>query len=286
MKQNTWMLYPTQEQTHLKPWILPSVQAGDGEFTGSLETLAAGFEPISLQEMESVALLDRIDTKFVMPVQQLLKALVALQTEYRALEVDGGRLNHYRTLYFDTPDFALYNLHANERADRFKVRSREYLDSGQSFLEVKHRTRKDRVIKSRMPTERPAVWFDTDAQRWLKEVFPYDSGTLESKLWNTFTRVTLVNKSTCERVTIDVDLAFYTARRIAHLDGIAVAEVKQDRRSCPSSFLAQMRALRVHPQGFSKYCIGTALLNDQVKKNSLKARLLWLERNSIGVQHD
>lgn len=286
MNLNTWKQPPTQEQIQLNSWILPSTISNGEIVLNRLESLTNGFSPIDLQEMDSVALLDRIDTKFILPIEKLLKALAALQTGYRVLEVNGGRLNHYRTLYFDTPDFALYNLHVNERADRFKVRSREYLDSHQSFLEVKHRTPKDRVIKSRMPTERPALWFNSDAQRWLKAIFPFDSRELESKLWNTFTRVTLVNQANCERVTIDVDLAFYTARRIEHLDGIAVVEVKQKQRSCPSPFLDQMRTLRVHSQGFSKYCIGTAMLYDQVKKNNLKARLLWLERNSIGVQHE
>ncbi len=286
MKQKYWMPFPTQEQTNIKPWILPVERCGHGNSCESLETLTACFSPICLAEMDSVALLDRIDTKFVMPIEKLVKALASLQADYRILEVDGGRLNHYRTLYFDTPDFALYRQHVNERADRFKVRSREYLDSRLSFLEVKHRTRKDRVVKDRIPTDLPVAWFDAAARLWLKEVFPLDPRDLESKLWNTFTRITLVNQAGCERVTIDVDLAFYTAQRFVSLAGIAVAEVKQDRRSCPSPFLAQMQALRVHPQGFSKYCIGTALLYDQVKKNSLKARLLWLERNSIGVQHD
>jgi hypothetical protein len=279
---NAWMKTRVQEQAEMKPWLLPVTDTR----AERLGKLVNGFSPIGLQEMDSVALLDRIDTKYVLRIEQLLQALAGIQADYQILSVDGQRLNHYRTLYFDTQNFSLYHLHVNERADRFKVRSREYLDSQLSFLEVKHHTPKDRTIKSRVSTFQPALWINAGAERWLKDVFPYDSRELEPKLWNTFTRITLVNRVHCERVTIDLDLAFYTAHRFVGLDGIVVAEVKQDGHACTSAFQRKMRELRIRPQGFSKYCIGTSLMYEQVKKNSLKAKLLWLEKNSIGVNHE
>ncbi len=77
----------------------------------------------------------------------------------------GKRLNHYRTLYFDTPDFELYLLHVNGRADRYKVRSREYTDTHLSYLEVKHRTPKDRTIKERLSTARAGDLDDPGGRR-------------------------------------------------------------------------------------------------------------------------
>ncbi len=87
--------------------------------------------------MDSVALLNRIDIKFVMTTTQLFSALETIQKDYRMLSVNGQRLNHYRTLYFDTPQFDLYNLQINGHSDRYKVRCREYTGSQLSFLEVK-----------------------------------------------------------------------------------------------------------------------------------------------------
>jgi hypothetical protein len=199
------------------------------------------------------------------------------------LSVDGQRLHHYRTLYFDTPDFELYQLHVNDRAERYKVRSREYLESNLSFLEVKHKTRKNRTIKDRVETELPLVYLNPEAEDWLQGVFPFDSRRLEPKVWNTFTRITLVNKRCCERVTLDVDLTFYTARQVVQMEGLAVAEVKLDSTSQASPFLAQMRAQRIHCSSFSKYCIGAALLYDQVKKNSLKAKIMKIEKIRQGA---
>lgn len=280
------MLMTTMTHTHPapQPWTLPA--AARAWCPAALEGLTAGFAPISLKQMESVALLNRIDTKFLMPAEQMASALEALQDDYLMLAVDGRRLNHYRTLYFDTPDFRLYNAHVNGRAERYKVRSREYADSQLSFLEVKHKTRKGRTIKERLSTAQPVMQLTPDIEYWLRDVLPMDGGLLEPKLWNTFTRMTLVSKRCCERVTLDVDLAFYAAGDIAELDSVAIAEVKMDAGHAASPFLAQMRAQRIRRRGFSKYCIGVSLLYDRVKKNSLKPKMLWIERMMHGAVSD
>jgi hypothetical protein len=283
MLQTSWTKTRTQNQPGLLPWPLANAAAGAPMDAYRLDSLTRRFTPITLQEMDAVMLLDRTDTKFVLSTAQLLQALAAVQHDYRMLAVQGIRLNRYRTLYFDTADFALYHLHVNDRAERYKVRSREYTDSGLSFLEVKHKTRKDRTVKDRMPTARQVTQLSTAAAGWLAQIFPYDTGALEPKLWNTFTRVTLVSRERCERVTLDVDLAFHTETQRRSLPGVAVAEVKTDSAGQPSPFMAQMHAQHIRPMGFSKYCIGVSLLYQQVKKNSLKPTLLQVEKLVEGM---
>ena len=119
---NTLPQEPAPIQLMTAPQSLPA----------GLAALVQKFAPITLKEMDAVALLNRIDTKFVLTNRQLLDALAAVQQDYRVLSVNGQRLNHYRTLYFDTPDFDLYRLHVNGRADRYKVRTREYTDSSEA----------------------------------------------------------------------------------------------------------------------------------------------------------
>jgi hypothetical protein len=272
---------PQKQHAHL-PQVMTGATAAWQVAPSRLDVVADGFAPISLDEMDAVALLNRVDTKFVLTTAQLSRALTALQNDYRILEVQGQRLNHYRTLYFDMPDFDLYNLHVNGHAERYKVRSREYTDSHQSFLEVKHKTCKDRTIKDRINTVQPLHHVNREAEQWLHGVFPYESSMLEAKIWNTFTRLTLVSKHYCERVTLDVELTFYRNDKVTHLDDVAIAEVKLDAQDQTSPFLEQMRTQRIRPQGFSKYCIGVSMLYDHVKKNALKPQLLRLEKLSKG----
>lgn len=283
MQRTYWTNTQTKQQSRSPAWSLPQPAWGVASNTSPLMDQTEKFAPIGLEQMEAVALLNRTDTKFVMTKAQLLGSLAVIQQDYWMLSVNGLRLNHYRTLYFDTPRFDLYNLHVTGRAERYKVRSREYTDSQLSYLEVKHKTRKDRTIKDRIRTARPVVQIDDIAENWLAGFFPYDSDDLEPKLWNTFTRLTLVSKQYTERVTLDVDLSFYTASKVVQSGEIAIAEVKMDSSGQASPFLKVMRTQKIHPSGFSKYCIGVSLLYDQVKKNAMKPKLLKIEKLSQGA---
>ncbi len=285
MNKPSWMTI-TEERTPQQPWLLPPVEPIWYISPSGLASQTQDFDSISLKEMDSVALLNRTDTKFILSNTQLIATLSALKENYRILTIHGQRLNHYRTLYFDTPQFDLYNLHINDRAERYKVRSREYIDTDISFLEVKHRTRKNRTIKDRLPTEHPVTAIAGDPEGWLQSVCPFDCSRLETKLWNAFTRITLVNQQYCERVTLDVNLAFFTAKKVVQVNGIAVVEVKMDSLQKSSPFLSQMRLQRIPPKGFSKYCIGVAMVYDQVKKNSLKSKMLWMSKIADGAVYE
>ena len=103
----------------------------------SIPNILGSFTPITLGEMDSVALLNRTDTKFVLAAAQLPELLEILKPHYRSLEVEGARASAYQTLYLDTDADFFYFQHHNERPRRIKVRYRCYLESGISFLEIK-----------------------------------------------------------------------------------------------------------------------------------------------------
>lgn len=278
MKSPLWNEITNREAIRVQPWILPEGAWGKSTQPSALEDLVDQFPPISLDEIESVALLNRNDIKYILTTDQLLQVIRDLPPEYQVLSVGGQRFNPYRTLYFDTPDLALYHRHVNGGVDSYKVRSREYTSSGDSFLEVKRKTNQGRTIKNRIETGQPLEMITYQAEHWLEKYYPYDSRNLKPILWNTFTRITLVNRRNLERVTIDVNLAFYADYQVVSLGCLAIAEVKQDSSKRGSPFAAAMRAQKIHPQGFSKYCIGTALLYSQVKKNALKPKLLQIQK--------
>ncbi|HOV05803.1 MAG TPA: polyphosphate polymerase domain-containing protein [Anaerolineaceae bacterium] len=273
---------PDSEKTLLVPALSAKTHSA-GMIIRALEQTLSHFSPIRLEEMDSITLQDRVDTKFILPVELLVPVLDAVMKEYQILTIDGNRINHYRTVYFDTPDFYLFNLHVNGNAERYKVRSREYLESGQTFFEVKYKTRKDRTIKNRKPTSQAITKVDAEAKKWLKKTCPLESTNLEAKIWNTFSRITLANIERSERATIDFDILFSNGDNEKRLDGIAIIEIKSDRQIKNSPLREELFSRRIHPSGFSKYCIGTALLYTGVKKNALKPQILWIEKISQGV---
>jgi hypothetical protein len=96
------------------------------------------FEGISLSEMDSVKLMNRTDTKFVFKRTLLSDLLVELKSKYRVLSIEGHLISSYKTLYFDTKDFRLYQDHHNKKGIRFKVWIRNYVESKLFFLEIKN----------------------------------------------------------------------------------------------------------------------------------------------------
>lgn len=241
------------------------------------------YTPISLSKMNDVALLDRTDTKYVLSVATLQQIMPQLVGAYSALDINGQRRSHYQTLYFDSPEFALYRRHHAGILDRYKVRSREYVDSQLAFLEVKHKTNKGRTIKNRMQTPELATWLSSEAYEFLDRTYPYDADELEPKLWVEYTRTTLVSRHRKERVTCDLDLCYAGNGRTVSLPHIAIVEVKREGFYHHSDMERQLHAHQVHATGFSKYCVGISLLYPGVKHNNFKPKLRFVER--LGGSH-
>jgi hypothetical protein len=237
------------------------------------------FSPLSLADMHSVALLRRIDTKYVLSEMQLYQVLSRITADYDVLDIAGRRMHHYQTLYFDTPDFALYRQHHDGWRDRYKVRSRIYADSALAFLEVKRKTNKNVTVKSRLQTPEVITRIDAGVDDFLLAHFPYSTKSLALKLWNSFYRMTLVSKHSVERLTLDIGLNFQVGNAQVTLPGVAVAEVKQQAFSLRSEFVGQMRALGVHSMSFSKYCIGISQYYIDVKRNKFKPQ--WRRIDTI-----
>jgi VTC domain-containing protein len=246
--------------------------------------LALGqYAPISLSKMNDVALLDRTDTKYVLPVATLQQIMPGLANAYYALVVNKQRCSQYQTLYYDSPEFTLYRRHHAGILDRYKVRSREYVDSQLAFLEVKHKTNKGRTIKSRMRTPELATSLSSETAEFLHGAYPYDAAELEPKLWVEYTRATLVSRHRKERVTIDLDLGYAWNGQKVRLPHIAIVEVKQNGFSHHSDMERQLHAHQVRAVGFSKYCVGISLLYPGVKHNNFKSKLRLVE--NLGRSH-
>jgi hypothetical protein len=194
------------------------------------------------------------------------------------LTIEGQRRHHYRTLYFDTPDLELYYQHHNGWRNRYKVRERAYVDSDQSFWEVKHKIDAYTTLKSRMRTRALSNQIAQEAKPFLRAHCPCRMEALEPKVSNSFRRITLVSTHGIERVTVDVGLRFGGNGTHASLPGIAIAEVKQEGFSLDSAFIQQMRALGVRATGFSKYCIAVSMLHPQAKHNRFKPQLRQIAR--------
>lgn len=245
--------------------------------TQPIEQETQKFEAISLSEMDSVTLMNRVDTKFLINSIQVPELLTKAKDYYRILEINGERITPYSTVYFDTEDTIMYIMHHNGKLNRYKLRMRSYVNSGQTFLEVKRKNNKGRTSKKRISIDNSQFknqkLIDENLP-FLEKRLPYSPDLLQPKLQNYFRRITLVDNAKSERITIDMGLNFrnVTNQDEKTLDNLVIIEMKQD-GACKSKFRELLNEKHILPGSMSKYCLGMVLVNPGIKKNRFKNKL-------------
>ena len=244
------------------------------------------FDPITLQDMDSVRLLDRVDTKFVTDRNMLPEILAAVAPYYYSLEIAEKRQFAYNSLYFDTMENSLYLAHHNGRTNRFKVRQREYVGSNLFFLEVKSKSKLNRTIKYRMQINNIELQLSPGSLEYIRRHTPYKEYDFKPIISTRFNRITLVSKSLSERITIDTDIFFQHNGSSHKLENLVIIEQKRDVRAAVSHLSNMLEVLRIFPQGFSKYCMGRAFLEQDLKSNNFKPKILTINKINNGKYHN
>ena len=240
--------------------------------------ILSAFAPISLEQMSGVKLMNRTDTKFVTNRTKLYQLLKLAQQDYYIQEIDGERNLEYDTTYFDTRAFDMYNQHQWGHTNRQKIRFRTYCISGLQFMEVKTKNNHGRTKKKRIEVTDMDV-LEKQKYDFLSKHLRYGADTLQPALNNHFSRITLVNKGKTERLTIDSSLNFHNLQSNKSMDmgDLVIIELKRD-GLVSSPVLDMLRQLRIHPHGFSKYCMGSALTNPQLPTNRFKRKLIEIRK--------
>jgi hypothetical protein len=231
-----------------------------------------GLEPITLAELDDfAALTTRLERKYVLTKNEAEVVSAVLPPEARVLEIGEQRNFRYTSVYFDTPRRDAYRATACSRRRRFKVRTREYVDSGLLFVEVK--TRQGRfTVKDREPCDcagrlTPAGEARVADSLNTADVCGIDTATLAPALRTGFRRTTLYLPESRSRVTIDTDLSFSTPvgaskGRTLEFPELAIVETKTT--GLPSSLDRLLWSLGIRPVRFSKFGTGLAGLHPEL----------------------
>ena len=238
--------------------------------------------------MESVKLMNRIDTKYAVPLSVLPLLLEAAKEDYYVQEIDGKRIATYDTMYYDTEDLEMYIRHHDRQLVRQKIRVRQYVDSNLTFLEIKRKNNKGRTSKKRIVVPGFDITADTPSvlkhkrkedeavtvSSFIDAKSRYEWSAISPHLWTKFHRITLVNKAKTERLTIDLDLVWenVVSGETKTFEELVIVELKRD-GNVPSKMTHIMLDMRIHPLKISKYCIGTALTTPGLKKNRFKSKI-------------
>ena len=259
--------------------------------------------PTTLEDLNCAAsLLTRVDRKYLVASSAAQNVVDALTGRALVLDIDGRRSFSYASTYFDTPGLDSYLQAARKRRHRFKIRTRSYLDSGLTFLEVKTRGPRGATIKQRLD------YRAADADRLTEEgidfvvecLAPLTGSAQEARrtaqslrpvMATTYRRTTLHLPDDDARATIDTDLAWtalaprsgassgsssttgagrtrptVVGRGASRAAGpFAVVETKNPARHSPTD--RYLWAAGHRPSRISKYATGMAALHPELPAN-------------------
>ncbi len=235
-------------------------------------------QSVTLAQLDEVALLNRIDRKYILTHEQLNLLLPIIQQNYSVLEIDKHRIHTYVNNYFDTHNVQFYYDHHNGYSNRMKVRCRKYLESNICFFEVKKKLNVERTTKTRERVPELISEIDELQQRIVQNLSFKPISDLCLILNNKFNRISFVDKSKSERVTLDFDIQFSDNENTKSITEFYVLEIKQSKSNCRSIVTETLKKNNIREQSFSKYIFGVIALKSGIRKNNF---LPILKKNNL-----
>ncbi|QZE12935.1 VTC domain-containing protein [Halosquirtibacter laminarini] len=233
------------------------------------------FRIVTLKELKKKpSFMSRNDKKFIVPETMLPSILTYLQRSFQILSVDGKKIQTYKNVYYDTDNLRCAKDHFRGKRPRLKFRKRNYLLTGESFWEIKRKSARGRMEKSREVVEG-----EVDGCPDFFSVAK-DNEKLFCSLVNRYLRSSFYDFTSCEKVTIDLDLSIYDdGRFISLLKGFAIVEVKGE-HFLQSMFCRFLKERAIYPINFSKYCYGIGTLNPNLFPEKRKMITRYLNKKN------
>jgi VTC domain len=239
----------------------------------SVLTAVASLPPIGLMELNAAAALQtRVDRKYIVDAALADHLVAGLTVPVRVLQMEGLRSFGYDSVYFDTPQLDSYLLAAYGRRRRYKIRTRTYVDTATSFLEVKTEGIRQATVKERIPYQ-PA-----DRSSLTGEGLAYIEDTLAAAIGRVprgdlapvletgYSRTTLYLPETGSRATIDTAVTWRRPGEASwRMHGKVIVETKSGSAAGPLD--RQLWASGVRPCRISKFATGLAALNPHLPAN-------------------
>ncbi len=226
-------------------------------------------------------LLSRVDSKYVACDHQIAGLLAALRDDYAVLRVASGPIATYQSLYFDSASLQCFHDHRRGRRIRHKVRIRHYPDRQVSYLEVKTKRNATVTDKQRRKIAYGTTQLGDADLAFLRLHVATLADQLAPALWMGFARISLIGRTTVERVTIDLGLIAGQdgddAQPLPGIAALAVIEVKQPRFCVRTPAMRALAGAGLRAASMSKYVVAQALTRPGLRRNRLLPGLRTLE---------
>ena len=219
-----------------------------------IDEILQSYKPITLEEIDTINLMDRIDTKFIVPISVLYE-LLEVVSDYYVLEINGFRNSLYDTTYFDTINYDMFMDHAYDIENRQKIRVRKYLCNDLKFLEIKTKVDEGRTLKKRIKVKHKGLKRKKN-QEFISKNSKYIDIT-DEKLSIFDNNENVINlRKLLEKANYSIT---FENLRNGNVNSKLV-ELKRNKKQ-DSRIKTFLNEHDIKSIGFSKYCLGLCLTN-------------------------
>lgn len=250
-----------------------------------LDEAVKEFEAIPYTVIKGARFRKRATSKYVITGSTLSGLLRSCSGRYFIAERNGARVLPVGLVYFDTPGLRFFNQHVNGKLKRVKVRTRMWLRSGEQMLEIWKRKNKGTMLKRIVPLELEDGTANCLAVNLFEEYSGVSIGEVQASVALKYSRITLVNETLSERITIDANLKFALPDApdgVMSLPDLVIVEVRYSPHTRPFAE-GLMKTWSIRKSRISKYCLGVSLLKANAKVNSYKPILRNINKT---ILHD
>lgn len=245
------------------------------------------FPKIDLDQLNSSArFMERIETKYLLDSEQLKLFFKKALKHYYILQINDRLVFSYHNVYMDTQDYLFYHEHAALKDKRVKLRTRQYVNSKQTYFEFKQREGKlIRKFRYECDGNDHGKMTDEAHKFYAKLITEFNSKhnkqLVSPSMATNYKRITLCSKNSDERVTIDFDLELKDLRnpkaRGKNLNHFAIIESKSSGKDCLSGKI--MKELEVkRAKNCSKYCLAVYYFKRSATRKTFEKTIKHIEK--------
>jgi hypothetical protein len=254
---------------------------------GDVSELLDTFDSISLNELNKLTPLRRIDKKYICHKAELPKLLSALLYHYNVLDIQGNRNFKYSNIYFDTKDSVFFISHINGKLGRYKVRLRHYHETDENYIEIKHKNNRKETMKHRIRV--PEFDKDCIGEHYddISLIIPFTIDKLKPAVYNNYKRITLLKPDIFDKITIDFDILTLTSDG-GHisLNNLVIIEHKSVKHSSCKVLNETLKSIQSTSLNLSKYCLSSIMTKQHLKYNPYKSKLLTIKKICNGYNSE
>ncbi len=234
------------------------------------------FSTVSLSDLKEKAnMLSRSENKYLLKNEFSESLINKLSKDFDVLEIDGKQVFGYETIYFDD-NSVCYEEHRKGKRQRFKLRTRRYLDADNlCFFEMKLKGKRGSTNKFRYQCKESEHGFFTEkSEEMVKKNYreQYNKEfnfSVKPQIAMRYKRITLVAKGGGERITIDFNLRFMSSegKKASAPKDFIIIETKTGKGNGLADKIFRSESIR-KVRRCSKFCVGMIILGmtDKINK--------------------